>query len=425
MIWRVLCPPACLLVVVASLTLGHTATGGESADNAIVVTGAAAPKLKPFDDEITSLMRKWKIPGGALAVVKDGRLVLAHGYGQADRDAGRPVRPDSRFRIASVSKPITSAAILVLAERGRLDLNAKVLDILKSSDLLPEKLGDPRWRRITIRHLLSHTGGFDRDASFDPMFRSYRIAKATNTPAPAEATTIVRFMLGRRLDFEPGTKYAYSNFGYCLLGRVIEQVTGKPYAVAVENLVLRPSGITRMRIGRTRLSERLPGEVRYYMPEKDETRSVFPDVRQRVSWPDGGFYLEAMDSHGAWVASTIDQVRFVSALDGSRSPGLLKPATVRLIESRPPPPLPAAAPSYYGLGWSVRPVGRGANWWHNGSLPGTMSLLVRTNRGLIWAALFNLRPKDDGRFLGELDRDIWKAVGRVSKWPEHDLFPRY
>ena len=109
-----------------------------------------------------------------------------------------------------------------------------MLDILKSPGLLPEKLGDPRWKQITIRQLLLHTAGFDKDASFDPMFRSYGIAKATDTPPPAEAETIIRFMLGRRLDFEPGTKHVYSNFGYCLLGRVIEQLTGKHYAEAVQ-----------------------------------------------------------------------------------------------------------------------------------------------------------------------------------------------
>jgi len=425
MVWRILRPLACLLAAVVWLTLVRAAFCGESAGNNVAITGMAAPELKALDDEITSLMRKWGIPGGAVAVVKDGRLVFAHGYGQADRDAGKPVQPDSLFRIASVTKPITAAAILVLVERGRLELDAKVLDILKLPDAAPEKLVDPRWKQITVRQLLFHTAGFDRKASFDPMFRSYEIAEATGTPPPAKPGAIIRYMLGRRLDFDPGTKHVYSNFGYCLLGRVIEQVTGKTYDEAVQNLVLRPSGITRMRIGRTRLSDRLPSEVQYYMPEKDECRSVFPDVREPVSWPDGGFYLEAMDAHGAWVASAIDLVRFASAVDGSRKPGLLKPATVRLIESRPPPPLSADSPVYYGLGWNVRPVGRSANWWHDGSLPGTMSLLVRAHHGSTWAAAFNLRPKDDRKFLGELDRGIWKTVGQVSKWPEHDLFIRY
>jgi N-acyl-D-amino-acid deacylase len=80
---------------------------------------------------------------------------------------------------------------------------------------------------------------------------------------PAEAATIVRFMLGEPLDFDPGTRQAYSNFGFNVLGRVIEHVSGQPYGAYVRNHVLSPAGITRMRLGRTRLADRAPGEVHY------------------------------------------------------------------------------------------------------------------------------------------------------------------
>jgi CubicO group peptidase (beta-lactamase class C family) len=422
---RVICPPFCLFVAIVLLSLLRVASAAETADKPVGITGIAVPDLKAVDDQTVSLMRKWGIPGGAVAVVKDGRLVLAHGYGWADRDARKAVQPDSLFRIASVTKPITAAAILALVERGKLDLDAKVLDVLKLPGVSAEKAVDKRWKQITIRQLLFHTAGFDRDASFDPMFRSYVIAKATDTKPPASPVAIIRYMLGQRLDFDPGTKHAYSNFGYCLLGRVIEQVTGKTYGEAVQELVLQPCGITRMKIGRTRLCDRAADEVCYYPSEKDEARSVFPDIHGRVPWPDGGFYLEAMDAHGAWIASAIDLVRFASAMDGSRKPGPLKPATARLVESRPPAPLPADAAAYYGFGWWIRWVGHNANWSHNGSLPGTMTLLVRAHNGLKWAILVNLRPEDDGKFMGEMDRGMWKAVGKVSKWPEGDLFKRY
>jgi N-acyl-D-amino-acid deacylase len=417
---------ACLSTALVMLALGRPLLAEEASDGeAIAVSGAAAPGMSALDEMMTSLMQQWEIPGGALAVVKDGRLVFAHGYGWADRDAGKMVQPDSLFRIASVSKPITAAAILVLVEQGRLDLDAKVLDILKPPVVPSDVVGDKRWKKITVRQLLQHTAGFDRERGFDPMFRSDEIAKATGTPAPADATAIIHYMLGRPLDFDPGSKYAYSNFGYCLLGRVIEQVTGEKYAEAVQNLVLQRCGITRMRIGGTRLSGQLPGEVRYYMPEKDECRSVFSDEREPVSRPYGGFFMEARDANGGWVASAIDLVRFGSTLDGSRKPGLLKPETVRLIESRSPPPLPGNSPIYYGLGWKVRPTGQGANWSHTGSFAGTILLLVRTHDGFCWAAVFNLKPKDDGEFKGELNISIRHAVGRVSKWPEGDLFSHY
>ncbi len=169
-----------------------------------------------------------------------------------------------------------------------------------------------------------------------------------------------------------------------------------------------------MQLGHTRLSERAPGEVRYYAWDDALCRSVFPDVHVPVRPPYGEFYLEAMDAHGAWLASPIELVRFASALDGSRKPSLLRPEPIQLIEARPESDSDAS-PCYYGLGWSIRPVGKGANWWHNGSLPGTIALLVRGQNGWIWAATFNLRPKDDQKFLRETDDAIWKAIESGKK----------
>ena len=197
------------------------------------LAGAPAP-AKPvgpadaFDPAIERFMQDRAVPGGALAVVKDGRLVHARGYGWADRDRQDPVNPTSLFRIASVSKPITAIAILQLAGRGRLDLNARVFGLLQLESRIPKgRTLDERWKRVTVRQLLQHTGGWDRDRSFDPMFRPGPIAESLGEPAPASAGAVIRYMLGQPLDFDPGTRHAYSNFGYCLLGRVIEQISGQ------------------------------------------------------------------------------------------------------------------------------------------------------------------------------------------------------
>ena len=255
---RIFLTAAIAALVITSVSIAAPAANGPAGRPPISMTGAAAAELTALDEQIAKLMEKEAVPGGALAVVKNGRLVYARGYGLADRDAGKPVQPDSLFRIASVSKPFTAAAILVLVERGRLDLNAKVLDVLRAADFLPrEKPTDARWNQITISQLLHHTAGFDREKSFDPMFRSGEIAAATGTRPPADPIAIIRYMLTtQRLDFDPGTRYAYSNFGYCLLGRVIERLSGKKYEDAVRELILQPAGITRMRVGHTRLSER-------------------------------------------------------------------------------------------------------------------------------------------------------------------------
>ena len=379
----------------------------------------AVAELAAYDRIIPELMRKWEIPGGAVAVAKNGRLVLARGYGLADVEKNRPVRPDALMRIASVSKPITAAAILVLVEQDRLDLDARVVDLLGPIKPMHGRAIDPGFRKITVRQLLHHTAGFDRGKSFDPMLSPRPITDALGPMADGPA--IVRFMLDRPLDFKPGSRYAYSNFGYCLLGRVIEQITGSSYEEAVGQLVLKPSGITRMRLGHTRLKDRAKGEARYYPPPVE---SILPEDKGPVDSPYGRFYLEPMDSHGGWIASAVDLVRFATWLDGSRKPGLLEKETRRLIESRPGAPVSVDTPTYYGLGWMVRPKEQGANWWHAGSLPGTNALLVRTHHGMVWAAVFNSRPKGDG-FLGELDRALWQAAGEVEAWPPHDRFERF
>ena len=389
----------------------------------IPASGTAVPELASFDRVLTDLMRKWAIPGGALAVVKDGRLVLARGYGYADVDAKEVVRPDALFRIASVSKPITAVAVLRLAEQGRLDLDAKAFALLPQ--LKPPASAtnlDARLADITVRQLLSHLGGWDRDRSFDPMFRPTEIAATLGTTAPAGAEDVIRYMLGRSLDFAPGARYAYSNFGYAVLGRVIEQGSGQRYDAYVTDQILRPMGITRMRLGRSLLRDRAAGEVRYY-DGNAATTSVFSDGGQ-VPWPYGGFHLEAMDAHGGWIASAVDLARFVTAVDGiATRPDLLGAATIQLMTERPPTVWDGSA-FHYAAGWLVRP--QEGNWWHNGSLPGTSALIVRAGNGLAWAVLFNARFMISGStFEQEVDPAVWQAVSQVTAWPAHDLFSQY
>ncbi|HEY0511341.1 MAG TPA: serine hydrolase domain-containing protein [Thermoanaerobaculia bacterium] len=390
----------------------------------IPVSGTPVPELASFDRVVLGLMAKWKIPGGSVAVVKDERLVLAHGYGWADRENRQPVTPDSLFRIASLSKSLTAAAILKLVEDGRLRLDDRAFDRL--NDLKPRTGAtmNPDLRKITIRNLLQHSGGWDRDKSFDPMFRSREIAAAMGVPPPAGAETIIRYMLDQPLQFSPGTSYAYSNFGYCVLGRIIEKVTGERYEDFVRNRILRPAGVQSMRLGHTRLVERAPGEVRYYgFPGMGLAPSVFPSGPAKVPWPYGGFYAEAMDSHGGWLAAATDLARFIDAVDGRRNhPQVLNPQSIAQMIARPAPPLWVGTDSWYGMGWSVRTAEGGTNWWHTGSLPGTTTLMVRAGIGVTWVVLLNSRPKDDGDLGRELDDGMWQAEKEVERWPAHDLF---
>lgn len=401
---------------------------------AVATTSASGRAAEPaslasFDREMEAFIEARKIPGGSLAVVKDGRLVYARGYGWADRERQQRVEPTSLFRIASISKPITAVAVLKLVEQGKLKLDDRAFDFLPLKPL-PGAKPDARLRAVTIRQCLQHTGGWDRDASYDPMFRSKLIAAAVGTPAPADPDAVIRYMLGQPLDFDPGTRYAYSNFGYCVLGRVIEQLTGKSYAAFVQESVLVPSGSKTMRLGRSLEPGRAPQEVRYYLPENETAESVFPGTPARVPWPYGGFNLEAMDAHGGWLASAVDLARFAAALhDPAKSP-LLKPATWKELHAAPPAPVSrddsgALKATFYACGWSTRPTQWGkANYWHSGSLPGTHTLLVRRWDGLSWAVLFNQRSKDR-KLDGEIDPALHRAADAVKAWPTGDLFPRF
>ena len=397
---------------------------------------AAVPEhaLSSFDREIRDFMAARKTPGGALAVVKDGKLVHARGHGWSDKDGKIPVEATSLFRVASLSKPITGVAVLQLVERGKLTLDTRVLDLLSHKAAVPPGgKPDPRWKQITVRHCLQHTGGWDRDKSFDPMFRARQIAVATGTPVPASADAIVKFMLGQPLDFDPGTRYAYSNFGYCVLGRIIEHLTGQSYEAFVKASVLAPCGIRSMRLGRTLAAHRAEREVHYHTPDNATADSLFPGTATKVPWPYGSFHLEAMDAHGGWLASAVDLARFAAALQNPAQCPLLKADTWRELHAAPPAPVSrnddgVLKEVFYTCGWQARSiVGRAgmANYWHTGSLPGTRTLLVRRWDGLAWAVLFNQRQEIPNLPDAAIDAAMHQAAAAVKEWPKEDLFPKF
>jgi CubicO group peptidase (beta-lactamase class C family) len=408
------------------------AAGGGGLITLPAQAGLGTSVAEAFDREMDQFMSARQIPGGALAVIKDRRLVYARGYGWADREKQEATRAESLFRIASISKPFTAVAILRLLEAGRLDLEDRAFERLELKPLSNDGKPDAALNKITIRHLLHHTGGWDRDKSGDPMFRSILIARAADVTPPAMPEQIIRYMLGRPLDFDPGVHYAYSNFGYCVLGRIIEKLSGTTYEKFVQQEVLAPASIKRMRLGHSLSEGRAEGEVKYYMKTGEHGRSVFPTQTGRVPEPYGGFCLEAMDSHGGWLASAVDLVRFAAALDSSNSNCLLNLDTRRLLYE--PPAVPVSrkpdgtlASAFYACGWQVRPVGtKGkANYWHNGSLPGTATMLVRRADGLAWAALFNQRSEDSKLSDNAIDPALHRAADAVSEWPIEDLFAKY
>jgi len=428
------------------------------------ITGLSAPSLEPYDRVMQRLMERYHIPGGALAVAKDGRLVLSRGYGWADLQAKEPVQPGSLFRLASLTKPITAAAVLHLGEglvlRGVYpNLNAflsqKAFQIVQIRPY-GGQIADPRLERITLRDLLQHSGGWHRGWAGDPMFRPTLsdIARAMQRPETLSSQELIGFMMGRPLQFAPGSRSAYSNLGYAVLGQVIEQLSGQSYQSYVRAM-LQPVGIYSVRAGKTRLQDRLPGEVRYYdFPKAPLVRSVLDG--SLVNRPYGEFYLEAHGANGGLVASAPDLVRFVVALEGLRPPALLSRETLAEMFRRPKLPQYEKNPHYYALGWGVRvpqpqalnpsptrASGQGSSephtpagqpplvltlpwkqleWSHDGTFAGSRTLLLRLPSGVVLAALFNSRPWNDWSFIAELRWGLKSATRAVQHWPDYDCF---
>ena len=351
-------------------------------------TALQPAEIQAMEAAVREEMQAFQIPGLSLAFAHRGKLAYRAAFGLADREAKEPLTPTHRFRIASVSKPITSAAIYRLVEQGKLGLQDKVFG---AKGLLPtDEVADPGVLKITLHHLLTHTCGGWGNSNNDPMFKN---------PAMNHRELIEWTLKHLPLEKEPGQAYAYSNFGYCLLGRVIEAVAGETYEVHVKRTVLTPCGIESMRIGGNTLAERQPLEVVYHGQQGENPYGSTINVRR-------------MDSHGGWLATAEDLTRLLVRLDGFPDPpDLLAPATIRQMTTA------SSANPGYASGWSVNPK---PNWWHGGSLPGTSTLAVRTASGMCWAVLANTRFRDpkqpEKNTDTALDRLMWKLARQVPAW---------
>ncbi|MEW4490735.1 serine hydrolase [Thalassoglobus sp. JC818] len=389
-----------------------------------ISSGETSTAFQSVDDVLTAFIQEHKIPGASVAISNAGKVVYARGFGYADVGQREPVRPESLFRIASVSKPITAIAVLQLVEQGKLSLDDKVFERLDYEPHLPDGVDfDERQNDITIRHLLQHRGGWDRDQSFDAMFKSIEFAEELGVDPPATPETVIRVMLGKPLDFAPGERYAYSNYGYCLLGRLIEKVSGQDYESYVRDHVLEPIGVSDMQIGSTHLAGRRSNEVRYYHPWQGE--SVFKaDLHSPVPHAYGAWYLEAMDSHGAWIASASDLVKFASAFDSPDSSPLLSEESIQEMFARPEglagyEENGNPKDRYYGLGWSIK-VNDDETFSasHGGSLPGTNTILIRREDGRNLAVLFNTRVSaKTSRIIGDVLPSLTQALDEIEDWP--------
>lgn len=416
-----------LLIVLLGCALPGSPTAAaaqqtRSGERELPVTGDSLPELRPFDQVVEALISEHAVPGASLAVARDGKVVYARGYGWADTLARAPVSPHHRFRIASVSKSLTAIAVLKLVEAGSLSLNDRPFEILAAGQVVDAEPTDPRISRITVQQLLRHRGGFDRTVGPDPTLTPGAVARELGVEPPVGLDEIIRFMTARPLDYEPGTRTVYSNFGYAVLGRLIEEVAGGSYEAFVRKEVLAPMGVSRMMLGRAFPDERADDEVSYHHPSDPATVAAVPPRTGKVPLPDGGFDLGLMGAHGGWIATPTDLVRLVAAVDGVAEPAdILALSTVRQMVAAPEEGVDSA---YYAMGWVVRPATSDSPeaWWHVGDLPGTTALLMRSGR-TAWALLLNRTPWDASAH-DTIRETLESAARRVSRWPGDVSGPR-
>jgi D-alanyl-D-alanine carboxypeptidase len=338
------------------------------------VRGSEADALKALSDHAGELARDDEL-SGAVLVAKDGRVLFRRAYGLADRKRRIPNTHRTRFRIGSMNKMFTAVAILQLVEAGKVKLNARL------GAYLPDYPNREVATKVTIHQLLTHTGatGDIFGSDFDDHRQELRAL-----------ADYVKLYGKRELEYEPGSSWAYSNYGFILLGIVIERVTGQSYYDYVQEHVYARAGMTR--------SGSLP-----------EARAVSDRSIGYMKPPDTTTWVPNTDtlpyrgtSAGGGYATVGDLARFADALLGHR---LLGPdATRRLLAGKTEPLMGSG--SRYAYGFFDARIAGGNGWvGHGGGAPGMNGdLRIYPKSGYVVAVLTNLDPPAADQVTEHLDR---------------------
>ncbi|MBP3419283.1 MAG: beta-lactamase family protein [Marinifilaceae bacterium] len=364
-----------------------------------------------FDKTIRQFMRRYNIIGASLAIMKNDSLLYAKGYGYADTANDIETDVFHIFRIASISKLLTAAAIMKLQDDGEL----LVTDLVFGehgwlNDSIFRQYKDRRFEKITIENLLRHQAGFTALYG-DPMFAPLDIAEAMNVTPPEGRDTIIEFALSKRLRFAPGTRTKYSNIGYAVLSKIIEKVSGMSYEEYVQKAILHPAKCYDMHIAQS--TERYKNEVCYYEPGMDSV-AAFDGSGKMVLRSNGGNYIEALSGAGAWVASPIELMRFLSVIDDCPVvEDILSPEAIMMMSSR-------GEHSELPMGW-MDSNNRGT-WSRSGTFAGTNAMMRRESNGYAWVIVTNTSHWEGPRFTRSLISLMSRAMRQVKEWPQRDLF---
>ncbi len=287
-------------------------------------------------------MERRHIPGLALAVVADGRILFAKGYGFADLELGTPVRADTPFLVASITKMFTAIATMMLVQDGKVRLEGPIGDYLEE---IPA-----HWRPLTPRQLLTHTAGLDSYSAHEapPCGQGPAASAYTQQDVIAEVACLP-------LDFEPGTDWSYSDTGYFVLGLLIERVSGLAYEDFLRRRIFTPLGMTSTRLMGPMGAD--DGRATGYAFVDGELQRG-PVLSPIVEGPVGGL-----------VSTVTDLAKF----DGALARGDLLPASVLATMWQPVP----VGKARYGFGFGLRLVGGRPQVGHTGGGPSAATSFAR------------------------------------------------
>ena len=372
------------------------------------------PALEGLDKKVNYYMRKWQFKGASLAITRNDSLIYAKGYGWADEENGIMMQPGHILRMASVSKLLTATGIMVLQDKGMLNIKDTVFGErgILCDTLYTKLIKDRNYSKITVEHLLRHQAGFRRD----PLFSSADVMKQMGLDEPPVKEDFFRLVLNRKLRWIPGTSQRYSNFGYLLLSEIIEKVSGMPYEKFIQTEVLEPAGCYDMHIAGIYYKDKRDNEVRYYTHEGDG--KYIPDFQHpedSVERCYGGTNLPLLSGAGAWCGSTVELARLVASVDGD-------PVIEDIISSEGISQMIEYYDSdTFSLGWNDTAPNKG--WSRTGTLAGTSALVKRFPDGECWILITNTSTyKGPGfpKYTDALFKDCRKLYG--DKLPERNLF---
>ncbi len=367
----------------------------------IPITGMEIPELSVIDTTMTDFMQVNAILTASVGIVRNEKVIYYRSFGWQDENASVPVAHNVVMRIASVTKPITAAAIRQLIADGFIGLNERVFTVNGQTgilDITPFGTPDPRLDQITVNHLLQHYGGWDRNAPGvgDLTYKELQIASEMNIASPPGRMATVSWIMGQPLQSTPGTTYAYSNIGYLLLGMIVEARTGMTLNEYFELEIFTPIGVVpdEVQLGRTFKSDQDVREPWYDNTGFQSSNVFYPIFSndQIVDTPYGGWHHEARVGQGGQVASAYAMLKYLDVyqVNGSDIGG------------------PRPAPG----GW---------RWNHTGSLTGTNSIARQRGDGVNYVILFNRRPVAGSAYVSQLRTTFDTIFDNLTVWPTNDV----